>query len=145
MRPYGLSKRPAEDLCQAFTARTGIATVSLRPVAVWGPEHYRRVKERWLGEPRSEWEPFWEYGAFVDVRDVATAVEAALPVPLEGHHRALPISLPPRPLLSWPRCSLPTCRSLTRPGIARTHCAPSLIAPPPVPRSDGSPLTAGRA
>jgi hypothetical protein len=40
-------------------------------------------------EPRSEWEPFWEYGAFVDVRDVATAVEQALTVPLAGHHRAL--------------------------------------------------------
>jgi UDP-glucose 4-epimerase len=89
MRPYGLSKRLAEDLCEAVTARTGITTVSLRPVAVWGPDQYRRVKERWLAEPRSEWEPFWEYGAFVDVRDVATAVEAALTVPLEGHHRML--------------------------------------------------------
>jgi UDP-glucose 4-epimerase len=36
VRPYGLSKRLAEDLCEAFTARTGIVTVSLRPVHVWG-------------------------------------------------------------------------------------------------------------
>jgi UDP-glucose 4-epimerase len=89
MRPYGLSKRLAEDLCEAFTARTGITTVALRPVAVWEPGQYLRTQEQWLAEPRSEWEPFWEYGAFVDVRDVATAVEAALTVPLEGHHRAL--------------------------------------------------------
>jgi nucleoside-diphosphate-sugar epimerase len=40
-------------------------------------------------EPWSEWEPFWEYGAFVDVRDVATALEQALTVPMAGHHRAL--------------------------------------------------------
>lgn len=26
-------------------------------------------------QPRSEWEPFWEYGSFVDVRDVAEAVQ----------------------------------------------------------------------
>jgi len=41
MRPYGLSKCLAEDLCAGFTARTGIVTVSLRPVAVWGPGEYR--------------------------------------------------------------------------------------------------------
>jgi nucleoside-diphosphate-sugar epimerase len=89
MRPYGLSKRLAEDLCEGFTARTGIATVSLRPVAVWGPETYARVEEQRRAEPRSEWEPFWEYGAFVDVRDVAAAVNRALGIPLSGHHRAL--------------------------------------------------------
>jgi UDP-glucose 4-epimerase len=89
MRPYGLSKRLAEDLCQGFTARTGIASVALRPVAVWAPEQYSRTLERWRAEPRSEWDPYWEFGAFVDVRDVAAAVEAALSVPLHGHHRAL--------------------------------------------------------
>jgi len=88
-RPYGLSKRLAEDLCEGFTARTGIATVSLRPVAVWNEAKYARVEDQWHAQPRSEWEPFWEYGAFVDVRDVAAAVGQALTVPLEGHHRVL--------------------------------------------------------
>ncbi len=89
MRPYGVSKRVAEDLCQSVTARTGIATVSLRPVAVWGTAAYAQVEEQRAAQPRSEWEPFWEYGAFVDARDVAAAVERALEVPLSGHHRAL--------------------------------------------------------
>jgi UDP-glucose 4-epimerase len=89
MRPYGLSKRLAEDLCAAFTARTGIASVALRPVWVWDPGQYQRTEARWRAEARLEWEPFWEYGAFVDVRDVATAVERTLTVPLAGHHRAL--------------------------------------------------------
>lgn len=89
MRPYGLSKCLAEDLCAGFTARTGIASVSLRPVWVWDPGQYRRMAERWRAEPASEWTPYWEYGGFVDVRDVALAVELALRVPLAGHHRAL--------------------------------------------------------
>ncbi|MDR2984378.1 MAG: NAD(P)-dependent oxidoreductase [Nocardiopsaceae bacterium] len=89
MRPYGLSKCLAEDLCAGCTARTGIASVSLRPVSIWDPGQYQRVESGWRSEPRSEWEPYWEYGAFVDVRDVATAVELALTVPLIGHHRAL--------------------------------------------------------
>src|SRR5206468_1402367 len=33
-RPYGLSKRLAEEMCQAWTARTGIPTVALRPVLI---------------------------------------------------------------------------------------------------------------
>jgi UDP-glucose 4-epimerase len=88
-RPYGLSKRLAEDLCQGFTARTGIASVSLRPVAVWDQETYRRIEQERTTHPESEWEPFWEYGAFVDVRDVVTAVSHVLDAPLTGHHRAL--------------------------------------------------------
>jgi nucleoside-diphosphate-sugar epimerase len=89
MRPYGLSKRLAEDLCAGFTARTRVPTVSLRPVWVWEPCMYERLAERWRADPGAEWTPFWEFGAFVDVRDVAAAVQQALTVPLAGHHRAL--------------------------------------------------------
>jgi UDP-glucose 4-epimerase len=89
MRPYGLSKLLAEDLCEGFTRRTGIPTVALRPVAVWDEAAYSQVRERWRARAQSEWEPYWEYGAFVDVRDVAAAVRQALTVPLAGHHRIL--------------------------------------------------------
>jgi nucleoside-diphosphate-sugar epimerase len=88
-RPYGLSKRLAEDLCQAFTERTATATICLRPVAVWSPNHYAEIDRRRHQSPLSEWEPFWEYGAFVDVRDVAVAVELALSAGWSGHHRAI--------------------------------------------------------
>jgi UDP-glucose 4-epimerase len=89
MRPYGLSKCLAEDLCAGFTTRTGIPSVALRPAWVWDPGMYRRISKRWRSEPSSEWEPYWEYGQFVDVRDITMAVEMALTVPLAGHHRAL--------------------------------------------------------
>jgi UDP-glucose 4-epimerase len=89
MRAYGLSKVLSEDMCAGFTARTGVASVSLRPVGVWGAGQYQRIQARWRADPRSEWEPFWEFGAFVDVRDVATATAQALTVPLTGHHRVL--------------------------------------------------------
>jgi UDP-glucose 4-epimerase len=89
MRPYGLSKLVSEDLCAGFSERTGIATLSLRPVWVWDPGQYQRIAAERAEDPRSEWEPFWEYGAFVDVRDVASAVELALAAGLTGHHRAL--------------------------------------------------------
>ncbi|HEY2508286.1 MAG TPA: NAD(P)-dependent oxidoreductase [Streptosporangiaceae bacterium] len=89
MRPYGLSKCLAEDLCAAFSARTGIASLSLRPVWVLLPDMYEQIRARWRADPRSEWEPYWECGGYVDVRDVAAATELAVTVPLTGHHRAL--------------------------------------------------------
>ena len=89
MRPYGLSKCLSEDLCAAVTRRTGIATLSLRPVWIWGAEQYRSVREQWRVNPESEWTPFWGYGWFIDVRDVADAVEKALKTPFSGHHRTV--------------------------------------------------------
>jgi UDP-glucose 4-epimerase len=89
MRPYGLSKRLAEELCDGFAARSGIAVVSLRPVHVWGPDFYQEVERRRRADPAAEWQPFWEFGAFVDARDVAAAVECALAAPVTGHVRAV--------------------------------------------------------
>jgi nucleoside-diphosphate-sugar epimerase len=88
-RPYGLSKRLGEDLCAAFTDDSGIATVCLRPAAVRDRDAYLRVDELRAARPGSEWEPYWEYGAFVDVRDVAAAFLAALMCPDPGHVRLL--------------------------------------------------------
>jgi nucleoside-diphosphate-sugar epimerase len=87
-RPYGLSKCQAEDLCAGVTATSGITTVCLRPVAIWSPRVYRDVIQRRQNDPAAEWQPFWEFGAFVDVRDVASAVMAALRRPERGHLRA---------------------------------------------------------
>jgi len=89
MRPYGLSKVLSEDLCAGFTARTGIPTVALRPAWVLDPAMYQPIEAEWRADPASEWTPTWEYGQFVDVRDVAAAVQLALDVPLAGHHRLL--------------------------------------------------------
>jgi UDP-glucose 4-epimerase len=77
-RPYGMSKCLAEDLCAAATATSGLTTICLRPACVWTGEHYERFAARRRADPPSEYEPFWEFGAFVDVRDVASAVARAL-------------------------------------------------------------------
>lgn len=119
MRPYGLSKRLAEDLCAGFTARTGIASMSLRPVWVWDPGQYHRIASRRRAQPRSEWEPFWDHGAFVDVRDVAVAVERALTVPLTGHHRAVLCAAD----ISATAASLDLAARLA-PGVPITNLAP---------------------
>ncbi len=87
--PYGISKRLVEELCRCLTLSTGIATICLRPPAVLGPERRARFVADRAANPAAEWTPFWEYGAFLDVRDVAGAVFAALRCPDPGHVTAL--------------------------------------------------------
>jgi nucleoside-diphosphate-sugar epimerase len=88
-RPYGIAKRLAEGMCELFTEATGITTVCLRPAMVCDPGRYAAVASQRAREPSAEWEPFWEYGAYIDVRDVAAAVECALAPSVTGHHRLL--------------------------------------------------------
>jgi len=81
---YGISKYLSEELCRLWAARTDIPTVCLRPPGVWHPETYEQIQEARVKRPSFEWEPFWEYGAFVDVRDLSTVTLQALFHPVEG-------------------------------------------------------------
>jgi UDP-glucose 4-epimerase len=86
-RPYGLSKWLAEEMCAAFTHRTGIETVCLRPVAVFDAAGY----ERMLSAPSSPTPPgrSWHLGVHVDVRDVADAIALSVSRPVPPHVRLL--------------------------------------------------------
>ena len=75
-RPYGMSKRLAEEMCRAWTTRTGIPTVVLRPVMILNDQSLSKYS------PETA-----ELGAFVHVDDVAAATVHALTADLEGHHR----------------------------------------------------------
>jgi nucleoside-diphosphate-sugar epimerase len=88
-RPYGIAKRLSEEMCELFTSATGITTVCLRPAMVCDSPRYAAVSSARQQDPSAEWQPFWEYGAYIDVRDVATAVECALARAVNGHHRLL--------------------------------------------------------
>ncbi len=86
---YGMGKRLIEELCRCFTLSTGIATVCFRLPAVLGPERYAKFAAARAADPAAEWTPYWEYGAWIDTRDIAFAVLAALQCPDPGHLVAL--------------------------------------------------------
>lgn len=86
---YAQSKLEGEDLCEQFTSDTGIPTVCLRPPGVFDQSTYAYITSARSSNPEFEWSPLWEYGAFIDVRDLADAVHRALTVDLTGHHRLL--------------------------------------------------------
>lgn len=86
---YGQAKRLVEELCRCWSETTGIATIVFRPPAVIGPERHAVFQTRRDADPAAEWTPFWEYGAWIDARDLATAVLAALTVPSIRHFTGL--------------------------------------------------------
>jgi UDP-glucose 4-epimerase len=75
-RPYGMSKRLAEEMCAAWTSRTGIPTTVLRPVMILDDAGLLRVTEEDA-----------ELGAFIHADDVAAAVLHTLSAWPAGHIR----------------------------------------------------------
>lgn len=71
--PYAISKKLGEEMCQFFTNSTGIPTICLRPPGVFDAETYDFIISNRRSNPDFEWDPFWEYGAFLDIRDAADA------------------------------------------------------------------------
>lgn len=75
-RPYGMSKRLAEEMCEAWSSRTGIPTVVLRPVMILSEEILART------DPNAA-----ELGAYVHLDDVVEAVVRSLIVAAPVHVR----------------------------------------------------------
>jgi nucleoside-diphosphate-sugar epimerase len=65
-------------MCEAWTSRTGIPSIVLRPVQILDDTTLRRFKR-----------PTALMGAFVHVDDVVEATIRALDAELDGHHRVL--------------------------------------------------------
>ncbi len=84
---YAISKYLAEAMCAAFSSANQKTIVSLRPPGVWlMPDTYQWILREREKRAAFEWDPFWEYGAFIDVRDLAQACVRALQVKTPGHH-----------------------------------------------------------
>jgi nucleoside-diphosphate-sugar epimerase len=86
---YAQSKWQAENLCEQFTSVSGSASICLRPPGVFDTDTYTFIIESRRDNPAFEWTPFWEYGAFLDIRDLVSAIGCSLSADLNGHHRLL--------------------------------------------------------
>lgn len=76
--PYGISKSLAEEMCRHFSVSSNVSVVCLRPPGVWNKDTYHWIQSERSKRTSFEWDPFWEYGAFIDVRDLSSACIRAL-------------------------------------------------------------------
>ena len=88
-RSYFISKHMGEEFCTAFSIRTGMSVVSLRPTAVWapGPSNFRWW--RFMPEDRRIQQGINDFFSYVDVRDVAEAALLGLTAEVKGHEAFL--------------------------------------------------------
>jgi UDP-glucose 4-epimerase len=86
---YSISKKLAEEMCCYFSQSTSIPTICFRPPGVWDESTYHKIASARKKRPDYEWDPYWEYGAFLDVRDLAEAILLALQKDIPGFHLLL--------------------------------------------------------
>lgn len=86
-RPYGLSKRLAEEMCRAVTTDAGISTICLRPPRILTPHEAAALSSQPVREDSGRRLP--EYGAWLDVRDAADAARRAAHCSHVGHSTVL--------------------------------------------------------
>ncbi len=75
-----------EEMCRLFTQANAMTIICLGPPGVWDTSTYEWVVAERHKRPSFEWDPFWEYGAFIDVRDLAAACLSALKDSITGFH-----------------------------------------------------------
>lgn len=83
--PYALSKKRAEEMCHSFSQINGIPTICLRPPGVWTQQAYFDIIEARKKRPEYEWAPYWEYGAFIDLRDLVDLITKCLDINFKGY------------------------------------------------------------
>jgi UDP-glucose 4-epimerase len=89
-RPYGLSKWLAEEMCAAFTQRTGVTTICLRPVAVFDDAGYARLMQAAAtAEAPTPPGRSWHMGVHIHLDDVADAIARAVACASPPHARLL--------------------------------------------------------
>lgn len=86
--PYGTSKACGEQIAEMVVRRYGITVTTIRPATIITPEKNRARPLRDHSDLTAD-ETSGGFGSYVDVRDVARMVEAALAADHDGHEVVL--------------------------------------------------------
>ena len=86
--PYGTSKVCCEEVAKMVARRYEVPVTSIRPSTIYSPGQYRTRPQREQFD-LSDGELSGNFWSYVDVRDVARMVEAALAADIEGHEAFL--------------------------------------------------------
>lgn len=81
---YGLSKVCSEEVARTVARRHGVSVTTIRPATIFGPDRSRARPSEDNTDLATEMTG-GNFGSYVDVRDVARMVEAALAADHDGH------------------------------------------------------------
>lgn len=86
--PYSVAKLAGEEILAGLSRRSGITTLALRLPALLHEARYQYLFSKWQQGIAEETDPYWEYGAYLDVRDASRAiVRACSRAELPSHDR----------------------------------------------------------
>ena len=86
--PYGVSKACSEQIAETVARRYEVPVTTIRPVSVYEPGQYRTRPQR-EGYDLSEGKLSGNFWSYIDVRDIARMVEAALAADYDTHEAFL--------------------------------------------------------
>ena len=86
--PYGAAKLAAERCAQRATLASDLEVICLRPPGVCDDETMAWIRSQRDQRPSFEWDPLWEYGAWIHLTDLADALVAAAVCPSPAHRFA---------------------------------------------------------
>jgi UDP-glucose 4-epimerase len=75
--PYGAAKRAAELVAERTARTTGLEVICLRPPGVCDDATMATIRSLRAERPSYEWDPIWEYSAWIHAEDLARALVAA--------------------------------------------------------------------
>jgi nucleoside-diphosphate-sugar epimerase len=88
-KAYSISKYSNEKMCEYNNTVFNKPILCIRAPGVWSEDTYKVIKDKRIEDPKYEWFPYWEYGAFVDVRDLSNAILQACKIEWDGYHCVL--------------------------------------------------------
>lgn len=89
VKPYSLSKLAGEKLCEHYQALCGKPILCIRAPGIWDENTYGAIIAARGERPSYEWDPYWEYGAFIDIRDLVEAIHLGLVRDFSGYRCCL--------------------------------------------------------
>jgi nucleoside-diphosphate-sugar epimerase len=85
-KPYSISKLLSEKMCESFSADSNIPVLAIRAPGIWDENTYSYISNKRNKDPECEWNPYWEYGAFIDIRDLVNAISKSIEMDISGFH-----------------------------------------------------------
>jgi UDP-glucose 4-epimerase len=85
-KPYSISKLLNENMCSYYASLCNKPILCFRAPGIWSGKTYEFISNNRINDPSYEWNPFWEYGAFIDIRDLVHAIYLSLNAQFTGFH-----------------------------------------------------------